>query len=43
LVVEELTNLRDETKRLAGLYRRKLAALEVLKKAVLHQVFIGNL
>jgi type I restriction enzyme S subunit len=32
-----------ETQRLAGLYERKLAALEELKKSLLHQAFTGEL
>ena len=32
-----------ETQRLAGLYERKLAALEALKKSLLHQAFSGAL
>ena len=32
-----------ETQRLASLYQRKLAALEALKKSLLHQAFTGEL
>ena len=32
-----------ETQRLASLYERKLAALEALKKSLLHQAFTGEL
>ncbi len=32
-----------ETERLARLYERKHAALEVLKKSLLHQAFTGAL
>jgi len=32
-----------ETKRLASLYQRKLAALDELKKSLLHQAFSGAL
>jgi len=32
-----------ETQRLASLYERKLAALEALKKSLLHQAFTGQL
>jgi len=39
----DLDNLQAETQRLAGLYERKLAALEALKKSLLHQAFSGNL
>jgi type I restriction enzyme S subunit len=35
--------LVDETQRLASLYERKLAALEELKKSLLHQAFTGQL
>ena len=42
-VVEELDDLHEETQRLARLYERKLAALEVLKKSLLHQAFSGEL
>jgi type I restriction enzyme S subunit len=42
-IVAKLDSLRAETKRLASLYERKLAALEALKKSLLHQAFTGNL
>ena len=35
--------LCEETQRLATLYERKLAALEALKKSLLHQAFTGQL
>jgi type I restriction enzyme S subunit len=35
--------LEVETQRLASLYERKLAALEALKKSLLHQAFTGEL
>jgi type I restriction enzyme S subunit len=35
--------LREETQRLTRLYERKLAALEELKKSLLHQAFNGEL
>ena len=35
--------LSAETQRLAALYERKLAALEELKKSLLHQAFSGAL
>ena len=35
--------LSEETQRLASLYERKLAALEALKKSLLHQAFSGEL
>jgi len=43
LVARELAALRDETQRLTRLYDRKLAALEELKKSLLHQAFNGEL
>ena len=42
-VVDELDDLREETQRLARLYERKHAALEALKKSLLHQAFTGEL
>jgi type I restriction enzyme S subunit len=42
-IVSVLSNLREETQRLASLYERKVAALEALKKSLLHQAFSGNL
>jgi type I restriction enzyme S subunit len=42
-VVEHLGNIENETQRLATLYERKLAALEALKKSLLHQAFSGQL
>jgi len=42
-VVEKLDALNDETQRLESIYRRKLAALEALKKSLLHQAFTGQL
>ena len=42
-VVEQLMGLREETQRLARLYERKHAALEALKKSLLHQAFSGEL
>jgi type I restriction enzyme, S subunit len=41
--VEKLNALSEETQRLARLYVRKLAALEALKKSLLHQAFTGEL
>ena len=44
---EEIVHLSDgleeETQRLAAIYERKLAALEALKKSLLHQAFSGAL
>jgi len=42
-VIEQLGPLSEETQRLARLYERKLAALEALKKSLLHQAFTGEL
>lgn len=42
-IVTKLNSLSDETKHLASLYERKLAALEALKKSLLHQAFTGDL
>ncbi len=36
-------NAANERQRLAHLYKRKLAALEALKKFLLHQAFTGEL
>ncbi|MGI8603184.1 MAG: restriction endonuclease subunit S [Verrucomicrobiales bacterium] len=36
-------SLTEETQRLESLYQRKLAALEALKKSLLHQAFTGEL
>jgi type I restriction enzyme, S subunit len=41
--VEKFDALVDETQRLADLYSRKCAALEALKKSLLHQAFSGEL
>jgi type I restriction enzyme S subunit len=42
-IAANLDDLHEETQRLARLYERKLAALETLKKSLLHQAFTGNL
>jgi type I restriction enzyme S subunit len=42
-IVTQLDALSEETQRLARLYERKLAALEALKKSLLHQAFTGEL
>lgn len=42
-IVESIDVLSTETQRLEALYRQKLAALEELKKALLHQAFAGEL
>jgi type I restriction enzyme S subunit len=41
--VVTLDTLREETQRLATIYREKLAALDELKKSLLHQAFNGEL
>ncbi len=40
-IVSTLNALGEETQRLASIYERKLAALEALKKSLLHQAFKG--
>ena len=42
-IADNLESLRAETQRLAALYEQKLAALEALKKSLLHQAFSGEL
>lgn len=42
-IVNQLETLDVETKRLKSLYQRKLAALDELKKSLLHQAFAGQL
>ncbi len=42
-IVAQSELLREETQRLESLYRRKLAALDELKKSLLHQAFSGEL
>ncbi|HOB51123.1 MAG TPA: restriction endonuclease subunit S [Acidobacteriota bacterium] len=42
-IVTQLDSLSAETRRLAAIYERKLAALETLKKSLLHQAFNGEL
>jgi type I restriction enzyme S subunit len=42
-IVTKLDDLSEKTQRLATLYQRKLAALEALKKSLLHQAFSGEL
>jgi type I restriction enzyme S subunit len=42
-IADKLAELREETQGLATLYDRKLAALEALKKSMLHQAFTGRL
>ena len=42
-IVSGVESLQEETQRLTRLYERKLAALEELKKFLLHQAFNGEL
>ncbi len=42
-LAEKLDALHEETQRLAGLYQRKLAALDALMTSLLHQAFTGEL
>src|SRR5690606_26716230 len=42
-IVDNLNAIRAETQRLASIYERKLAALDELKKSLLHQAFTGKL
>jgi type I restriction enzyme S subunit len=42
-IVTKLDSLHAETQRLETIYRRKLAALDELKKSLLHQAFTGEL
>ena len=42
-IADDLEKLRAETQRLESIYQRKLAALDELKKSLLHQAFTGQL
>jgi type I restriction enzyme S subunit len=42
-ITSKLDDLREETQRLESLYQHKLAALDALKKSLLHQAFSGQL
>jgi type I restriction enzyme, S subunit len=42
-IVAALDSLKEETQRLASIYQQKLAALDELKKSLLHQAFSGAL
>ena len=42
-IVRTLNVLAEETQRLESIYQQKLAALEALKKSLLHQAFSGEL
>jgi len=43
IIVQKLADLAAETQRLESIYRQKLAALDELKKSLLHQAFSGAL
>ena len=43
IIVKKLNGMREETQRHASLYQRKLAALDELKRSLLHQAFSGAL
>ena len=43
LIVKKLDSLSEETQRLESIYQQKLAALDELKKSLLHQAFTGQL
>jgi type I restriction enzyme S subunit len=42
-ISRQLDAMVSEVRRLEGIYQRKLAALETLKKSLLHQAFTGQL
>ena len=42
-IADNLESLRSATQRLVSIYERKLAALEALKKSLLHRAFAGEL
>lgn len=42
-ILSKIEAIADETQRLESLYQQKLAALDDLKKSLLHQAFSGNL
>jgi type I restriction enzyme S subunit len=42
-IISVLDGLFENGQRLASVYERKLAALEALKKSLLHQAFTGKL
>jgi type I restriction enzyme, S subunit len=42
-VARKLNDVSDQTQRLESIYQQKLAALEALKKSLLHQAFSGQL
>lgn len=42
-IAVQIDALNEETQRLESLYQRKIAALDALKKSLLHQAFSGNI
>jgi type I restriction enzyme S subunit len=42
-LVDKIESISEETQRLESIYRQKLAALDELKKSLLHQAFTGEL
>ena len=42
-IAEKLDNFREETEHLVSVCERKLAALDALRKSLLHQAFTGQL
>lgn len=42
-IISKMDSLREETQRLESIYKQKLAALDALKKSLLHQAFTGEL
>ena len=42
-IINKLDNIWDRTQRLESIYQQKLAALDELKKSLLHQAFTGQL
>ena len=42
-IVSKLNDLDEETQRLESIYQQKLAALDELKKSLLHKAFAGEL
>jgi type I restriction enzyme S subunit len=42
-IAGQLDTLNEETQRLESIYQQKIAALEALKKSLLHQAFSGQL
>jgi type I restriction enzyme S subunit len=42
-IAKEANDIKSQTQRLQSTYRQKLAALEALKKSLLHEAFRGQL